>query len=345
MPISLLMMGDVRLTETRHIEQHVLDYFQGIFGVDNTCIHNDLVSRVIPSLVTDDENVLLTATPNVDEIKRAMFDLNGDGAPGPDGFGGHFFQHFWDIVSSDVISSVQEFFYTGSIIPNLNSNLIVLIPKVPSACSMGDFRPIALANFQFKIVTKILAERLAIISMRIVSPQQSGFVHDRNIYGCVILASEVINLLLTKQFGGNVAVKVDIRKAFDTMDWNFLLLVLKMFSFHSVFCDWIRDILHFAHLSVMVNGNIVGFFPCKRGVCQGDPLSPLLFCLAEEVLSRAIELDRVSGALQPMPYCRGISLPTHILSADDIFNCCVGTRKNIRCLLRMFNCYSEASGQ
>jgi len=95
----------------------------------------------------------------------------------------------------------------------------------------------------------------------------------------------------------------------------------------------------------MVNGNIVGFFPCKRGVLQGDPLSPLGFCLAEEVLSRAIELERVSSALQPMSYCRGISLPTHILYADDIFICCASTRKNIRCLLRMFNCYSEASGQ
>ena len=87
-----------------------------------------------------------------------------------------------------------------------------------------------------------------------------------------------------------------------------------------------------------MNGNIVGFFPCKRGVRQGDPRSPLIFCLAEEVLSRAIELERVSGALQPMSYYRGISLPTHILYADDIFICCADTRKNIRCLLRMFNC-------
>lgn len=110
------MMGDVRLTEPRHIEEHVLDYFQGIFGVDNSCIHNDLVIRVIPSLVINNENSMLTAAPDVDEIKRAVFDLNGDGEPGPDVFGGHFFQHFWDIVASDVISSVQEFFYIVSIL-------------------------------------------------------------------------------------------------------------------------------------------------------------------------------------------------------------------------------------
>jgi len=136
--------------------------------------------------------------PLFDEIKNAVFDMNADGAPGPDGFGGHFFQHFWDIVGVDVVRSVQEFFYTGVLIPNLNANILVLIPQVPGAASMGDFRPIALANFQFKVITKILADRLALIYMRIISPQQRDFVRDRNISDCVIIASKVINSLPKK---------------------------------------------------------------------------------------------------------------------------------------------------
>jgi len=137
--------------------------------------------------------------PLLDEIKNAVFGLNVDGAPGPNGFGAHFYQFFWDIVAVDVVSSVQEFFYTGVFAPNLNANILVLIPKIPGASSMGDFRPIALANFQFKIVTKILAKRVAIICMRIISPQQRGFVRNCNISDCIILASEVINLLTKKQ--------------------------------------------------------------------------------------------------------------------------------------------------
>ena len=78
---------------------------------------------------------------------------------------------------------------------------------------------------------------------------------------------------------------------------------------------------------------------------QGDPLSPLLFCLAEEVLSRALELERISNNLQPISYCRGTCLPTHILYDDDVFICCVGSRKNIKCLLRIFKDYSDTSGQ
>ena len=96
---------------------------------------------------------------------------------------------------------------------------------------------------------------------------------------------------------------------------------------------------------MLFNGNSVGYFPCQRGVRQGDPLSPLLFCLAEEVLSRALEMERIANCLQPMSYCRGMSLPTHILYADDVFICCVGSKKNICCLLRIFQDYSDALGQ
>jgi hypothetical protein len=90
----MLQDGEVRLSEPKHIEDHVLDYFRGIFGVKNNCVSNDLVGNVIPMMVTDCDNLMLTSSPFIDEIKRAIFDLNGEGAPGPDGFGGHFFSIF-----------------------------------------------------------------------------------------------------------------------------------------------------------------------------------------------------------------------------------------------------------
>lgn len=104
---------------------------------------------------------------------------------------------------------MQDFFRTGLLMPNLNFNIIVLIAKVSGADSLGDFRLIALANFQYKIITKTLADRLAQITTRIVSVNQRGFIRDRNISACVIIASEAINFLDKKNFGGNLALKVD----------------------------------------------------------------------------------------------------------------------------------------
>jgi len=144
--------------------------------------------------------------------------------------------------------------------------MIVLIPKVPGTRSLGDYRPIALANIQFKIVTKIVADMLACITFRIISIEQRGFVRDRNISDCVILASEAINSLDKNKYGGNIALKVDISKAFDTLDWNFLVMVLSNFDFSTTFIDWILTILNSARLSILVNGKAVGFFACSRGV-------------------------------------------------------------------------------
>lgn len=126
----------------------------------------------------------------------------------------------------DVTQTVQEFFITSVLAHNTNSNLIVLIPKVTWAQAMGDFCIIALANFQFKIVIKILANRMPLITMCIISIEQLGFIRDCNISKCVILAYEAIILIDKQQYGGNVALKVDIKKTFDILDWNFLIAVL-----------------------------------------------------------------------------------------------------------------------
>jgi hypothetical protein len=221
------------------------------------------------------------------DIKAAVFEMNGDGAPGPDGFGGHFYQTFWDIIENDVVASVQSFFLTGKLSPNLNSNIIILIPKSPDADAIENFRPIALANFQFKIITKILADRLSLIAPKIISDHQRGFIPGRNISDCVIVTSEAINVLSKKCFAGNIALKIDIKKAFDSIDWTFLLAVLKQFGFNDLFCNWISEILHSARLSILINGKSLGYFNCDKGVRQGDPLPPLFFVLLKRYIAGA----------------------------------------------------------
>jgi hypothetical protein len=115
----------------------------------------------------------------------------------------------------------MQFFTSGWILPNFNSNTLVLIPKKENDDSVNDYRPIAIANFKFKLISKIIADRLASIMPAINSIQQRGFIKGRSIKDCICLTSEAINVLHKRSFGGNLAIKVDIAKAFDTLKWFF----------------------------------------------------------------------------------------------------------------------------
>ncbi|XP_019451753.1 PREDICTED: uncharacterized protein LOC109353847 [Lupinus angustifolius] len=208
-----------------------------------------------------------------------------------------------------------------------------------------DFRPIALANFQFKIITKVLASRLFVVAPKIISSHQRGFIHGRSIKDCICIASEAINMLDHKTFGGNIAIKLDIKKAFDTLEWDFLLQTLKTFGFNQTFIKWISLILHSAKLSINVNGHNIGFFNCCRGVRQGDPLSPILFCLAEEVLSRGITKLVIDNKLSTITGPMNLQSPSHVLFADDILIFCKASKRNLICLKKLVKDYAMASGQ
>jgi hypothetical protein len=179
----------------------------------------------------------------------------------------------------------------------------------------------------------------------IISEEQKGFIHDRNIKDCLCVASEAANLLHNKSFGGNLALKIDITKAFDTLNWSFLLKVLKTFGFNDTFINWIHVILQSAFLSVSINGKSHGYFNCSRGVRQGDPLSPLLFCLAEDVLSRSISKLVSDGKLYLIKGTRNFMVPSHSFYANDLMIFCKGTLSGLKALKELFIAYALESRQ
>lgn len=128
-------------------------------------------------------------------MKNAVFSMNDSGAPGLDGFGGFFFKKYWEVIANDVFNAVLHFFKDGWLLPNLNSNIVTLIPKVHGADRIDQYRPIVLANFQFKIISKVLVDRLALVAPKIISENQRSFVKGRQISYCICTASECINLL------------------------------------------------------------------------------------------------------------------------------------------------------
>lgn len=272
--------------------------------------------------------------------------MDPNSAPAPDGFSGiFFFQKYWSIVGNDISRVVRDFFLTGKLCRNLNSNFLVLIPKVDTAIIVSDFRPIVLSNFLYKIIAKILADRLSNIASRIVSSNQFGFIPDRRIHECIAIASEAANNLDTRTKNRNMILKLDIKKAFDTISWDFVLAVLQGFCFGGTFCNWIKEIFESNRISVLFNGSPHGFFSCSRGARQRDPLSPLLFGIAEDFLSRSILTHYENGNFEYFSSAKKVNFPSHLFYADDILIFGKATKANIQVLRQIFYQYSALSSQ
>lgn len=155
------------------------------------------------------------------------------------------------------------------------------------------------------------------------------------------ITSEAVNLLQNRSFGGNIALKIDIKKAFDTMDWDFPIHVLHPFGFNDTFCNWVKVIfiLPSCLFLLMVMQWVISLV--NEGCARG---SPLLFCIAKDVLSRGISRLVETGQLFPMSGPRGCHTSSHVLYADDIMVFCKATKRNLLNLMSLFKAYGEASG-
>ncbi|KAH6836107.1 hypothetical protein C2S53_002087 [Perilla frutescens var. hirtella] len=246
------------VNDQNRIADHVVSYFETLFtgsAENNTDL--DLLDFLIPTLVSENQ------------------------------------AQAWEIIASDIVKAVWEFFNYGVVPPGLNSSFLVLIPKKDKALRVEDYRPIALSNFLFKIFTMILATRLNLVAATFVTNHQYGFIHGRKIHDAIILASEGVNTLNRTHEGRNMALK----------------------------------------------------FKCSQGVRQGDPLSPILFGIAEEVLSYLILRAVDNKKLIPMSYGRGVLFPMHIIYADDVFLFCQASKRNVKTLSKILEYYASLSGQ
>lgn len=178
--------------------------------------------------VRQDDNLDFCKIPDEMEVLSAIKLMNANSAPGNDGYTGHFYIACWEIIKTDVCAFVKDFFLGAYIPKEVNSTTLVLIPKVEHARNIGDFRPISLRNFSGKIISKILATRLAKILPTIVDDEQAGFVQGRSISTHIVLAQEVIRDINRKVAGGNVAFKVDMAKAYDRLEWRFIFRTMNV---------------------------------------------------------------------------------------------------------------------
>ncbi|GJZ03194.1 hypothetical protein Tco_0521155 [Tanacetum coccineum] len=239
------------------------------------------------------------------EVKEAVFEMGNDKSPGPNRYTAAFFKEAWDVVSTDITKAVQEFFINGYLLKEVNHTIIALILKVSSPSRINDYRLISCSNIIYKCIRKILANRIK---------------------------------------DSLCAFKVDIQKAYDTVDWKFLREILCGFGFHPRMVTWIIECVSSTSFSLNINVTLHGYFKGKCGLRQGNPLSPYLFTLIMEVLTLMLQ-RRVNGShlFTYHRYCNKLKL-INLCFADDLFLFAYGDADSAQVIMACLDKFNEVSG-
>lgn len=268
--------------------------------------------------VTDEMNKDLTRPVTENELFQAIRQMDRDKAPGPDGLNPGFFKDHWETIKTGALNFAKAFFEHEILDDEMNQTHICLIPKTESPTNPKDFRPISLCNVAYKLISKVLADRLKPWLHLIISENQTAFIPNRLITDNILIAHELLHSLNTKKLKQPfMALKLDISKAFDKVKWNYINEVMKRLGFNEKWCRWVMKCISSVSYSILLNGNPVGKIIPNRGIRQGDPISPYLYLLCTEGLSSIIQNSIQIGKIHGFKASRTGPAISHLLFADD----------------------------
>ncbi|XP_074328042.1 uncharacterized protein LOC141665954 [Apium graveolens] len=323
------------------IESYFVDLFQA------SCVDGRLSEHEVVKQVSTYENEELMREISVEEVKTAVFSMHPDKASGPDGFNPAFYQVYWDIVHVELVDFCRTFLQTGELPAGVNNTCVCLIPKVKKPKTMGDLRPISLCNVLVRILSKIMANRLKKILESIISDRQSAFIEGRLLTDNALIAFEINHYMQRKRQGrtGVAGLKLDISKAYDRLEWSFVRNMMVKFGFNSVWIERIMQFISSVAYSFLHNGDEFGCVVPRRGLRQGDPISPYLYIMCAEGLSAIIRRNEEAGLIHGCRIARGAPSISHLLFADDcymFFKAAKGESSTLKGILQR---YARISGQ
>lgn len=240
-----------------------------------------------------------------------------------------------------------DFLESGQMVPRINATNTVLIPKVKSPEKMLDFRPISFCNVIYKIISKVLVNRLKLILPQIILPTQSVFIPGRLITDNILLACETLHTMHCRKKGknGSLALKLDVSKAYDWVEWDFLRGIMTKLGFPG---HWIRLVMACVSspsFSILINGKPFENITPSRGLRQGDILSPYLILLCAEGFTSLLAKAELEGRIHGVAICRRVPMISHLLFADDSLLFCKASQKEVQVIKELLLTYVDAFSQ
>jgi hypothetical protein len=329
-----------------NVEKVLLHYFDELFS-SSSPIDIEQACEAIQKRLSPDHVELCNQRFTSDEIKETVEQMHPLKAPGPDGLPALFFQEYWHIVGKDITDLALGILNDGKSPETINKTFIALIPKCKNPSSPKQFRPISLCNVTLKIVTKTIANRIKCILPDVVDEEQSAFVKGRLITDNALIAMECFHWLKKKVKGkkGTMALKLDMAKAYDRMEWAFIREVLQSMGFPDRILQLIMGCISTVSYQVLINGQPSTSFTPARGIRQGDPLSPYIFILCANVLSGLLHKEAQSHSIHGIQVARNAPKITHLLFADDSLLFARANQNEANTIIQVLNKYQLASGQ
>jgi hypothetical protein len=265
--------------------------------------------------------------------------MKRNASPGPDGFNVEFYLATWTWIGQDVVQLVRNFFQTGIMPAHINDTHIALIPKKLVPLVPADYWPISLCNVIYKIIAKCLANRLKPHLPDYIHQSQQAFIEGRRISNNIIIAQEITHSFALSSWKNQAfMLKIDLAKAFDRVEWRFIVAALSRKGLHGHFINLIHACISSQTFSIIISGQPFSRFHSNRGIRQGCPMSPYLFVLTINELSIALQEAMSTNSFAGItlgPNCPSIH---SLLFADDLLVCGQAT---VQEAIRMKNILQE----
>jgi len=244
------------------------------------------------NILSDEDKKECEGLVNIDECEKVIKFMKLNKSPGLDGLPVEFYQIFWDEIKYILIDMYNESFIRCKLPESLSCAVMSLIFKKGDQQLISNYRPISLTNTDYRIIAFVLAQRMQGVIGSSVSPDQSAYIHDRFIGTNVRIVEDIIDHYNTSNKEG-ILMFLDLKKAFDTLEWDFMFQVLKLYNFGDDFIKWIKTLYYKPKAIIKNNGHFSEDFEIFRGIRQGCPVSSLIFILCVEILASKIKEDKI----------------------------------------------------